>query len=79
MDWTNADTNAFRDYASKTKGRLLTYLRGRVPVVHSKSVEAVALEAMFKEGYEEALRDISSLLEVSEGGDDASLGRVTSM
>lgn len=54
-------------------------MKSRVPRCTGKNIEAVALQAKFKEGYETAIQDIEDLLKEQFDNSDASNGKFQSM
>ena len=79
MNWEPEDIARLREYNAKTKFRLRTYLQSRIPRVEGKTIEEVALQAKFKEGFESALRELDDLAVSPEGKDDPSAGSFTTM
>lgn len=79
MNWEPSDSSKLRDYHKKTGGKLLAYLRGRVPRLNGTTIESVALEAKHKEGCELIIREIELLLVMGEAPDDASSGTFAEM
>jgi hypothetical protein len=79
MNWTDSDSAKLREYNQKSGGALIKLMKSRVPRCTGKNIEAVALQAKFKEGYETAIQDIEDLLNEQSDNSDASNGRFQSM
>ena len=79
MSWEPEDIARLREYNAKTKMRLRIYLQSRIPRVNGKTIEEVALEAKFKEGFESALRELDDLAVSPDGKDDPSAGNFAVM
>lgn len=79
MNWENTDIAQLREYKAKSKNRLWNYLATRIPRVDGKSIEEVALQAKFKEGFESAIRELDDLSQLPEDKDDPSAGSFTTM
>lgn len=79
MNWEPEDIARLREYQAKTKFRLRTYLQSRIPRVDGKTIEEVALQAKFKEGFESALREIDDLAISPDDKDDPSSGNFITM
>jgi hypothetical protein len=79
MNWTNSDSAKLREYNQKSGGALVRLMKSRVPRCTGKNIEAVALQAKFKEGYETAIQDIEDLLNEQSDNSDASNGKFQSM
>jgi hypothetical protein len=50
-----------------------------VPLCDGKTIEEVALQAKYKEGYERVLKEIDSIVSFKTNEDDASNGSFTTM
>lgn len=79
MKWTDSDSVALREYLKKSGNKLIEYYRSRIPLCDGKSIEEVALQAKFKEGFEFAIRELKDLASMSEEQTDASAGNYTTM
>ena len=79
MNWEPEDIARLREYNTKTKLRLRAYLQSRIPRVDGQTIEAVALQAKFKEGFESALREFDDLAVSPDGKDDPSAGNFAVM
>jgi hypothetical protein len=79
MTWEQSDSNRFREYLSKNQGKLFSFLKTRIPRVDGKTIEEVALQAKYKEGFEFALREMDDLAMSQETKDDPSSGTFTTM
>ena len=79
MKWTNADSVTLREYLNKSGNKLIDYYRSRIPLCDGKSIEEVALQAKFKEGFEFASRELQDLSSQNEDNSDASAGNFTAM
>ncbi len=79
MNWKSEDSAKFRDYLQKSGFKLKAYLQSRIPACDGKTIEEVALQAKYKEGFEKALKEIDDLISLSEGSDDSSNGNFTTM
>jgi hypothetical protein len=79
MKWTSADSVALREYLIKSSNKLIEYYRSRIPLCDGKTIEEVALQAKFKEGFEFAIRELRDLSSMDEENQDASVGNFTSM
>jgi hypothetical protein len=79
MKWTNADSVALREYLIKSGNKLIEYYRSRIPLCDGKTIEEVALQAKFKEGFEFAIRELQDLSANNEENQDASAGNFTAM
>lgn len=79
MKWTDSDSVALREYLKKSNAKLIEYYRSRIPLCDGKSIEEVALQAKFKEGFEFAIRELKDLASMNEEQTDASAGSFTSM
>jgi hypothetical protein len=79
MKWTSSDSVPLREYLIKSKYKLVDYYRSRIPLCDGKTIEEVALQAKFKEGFEFAIRELQDLSSMNEENQDASAGNFTSM
>lgn len=79
MKWTNEDSIKFIDYSQKSGYKLRTYLQSLIPKCDGKTIEEVALQAKYKEGFERVLSEIDDIIYVKSDADDASNGNFTSM
>ena len=79
MKWTDSDSAKLREYHQKSGGNLLKLMKSRVPRCTGKSIEAVALQAKFKEGYETVIQEIEDLLSEQFDNNDASNGKFQAM
>lgn len=79
MIWEQSDAAKLREYLQKTKGRLRSYLVTRIPRTDGKTIEEVALQAKFKEGFESAIREIDDLANFEGEEKDPSAGNFTTM
>jgi hypothetical protein len=50
-----------------------------IPLCDGKTIEEVALQAKYKEGYERVLKEIDSIISSKTNEDDASNGGFTTM
>lgn len=79
MKWTSADSVALREYLIKSGNKLIEYYRSRIPLCDGRTIEEVALQAKFKEGFEFAIRELRDLSSMDEENQDASAGNFTAM
>jgi len=79
MKWETSDSARFREYNSKTGGKLITFLQSVVPITTGNTIEQVALEAKYKEGAEFIIRQLNDILLDENKQDDASSASFTSM
>jgi len=79
MIWQSSDSARFREYNTKTGGKLVAFLRSIVPKTKGSTIEAVALEAKYKEGAEFIIRQLDDILLDENTQDDASSASFTSM
>jgi len=79
MKWTSADSVTLREYLIKSNNKLIEYYRSRIPLCDGKTIEEVALQAKFKEGFEFAIRELRDLSSMNEENQDASAGNFTAM
>jgi len=79
MKWTSADSVTLREYLIKSGNKLIEYYRSRIPLCDGKTIEEVALQAKFKEGFEFAIRELRDLSSMDEENQDASAGNFTAM
>jgi hypothetical protein len=79
MTWQSSDSARFREYNSKTGGKLVSFLRSIVPKTKGNTIEQVALEAKYKEGAEFIIRQLDDILLDENTQDDASSASFTSM
>ena len=77
--WEPSDSARLREYHQRTGGKLREYLVSRIPEIKGTTIEAVALEAKFKEGHERMLKEFEALLEVPQLSDDSASANYTSM
>lgn len=79
MNWEQSDSSRLREYHQKSGGRLLYYLKSRIPLCQGKTIESVALEAKYKEGFEKVIKEIEDLLGAEDAPADPSAGSFTPM
>lgn len=79
MKWEQSDSSRLREYHQKTGGRMLAYLKSRIPLCQGNTIESVALEAKYKEGFEKVIKEIEDLLGAEDAPVDPSAGGFTSM
>jgi len=79
MLWQSSDSARFREYNSKTGGKLIAYLRSVVPNTNGKTIEEVALQAKYKEGAEFIIQQLNDILSDENKQDDASSASYASM
>jgi hypothetical protein len=79
MNWTSEDSAKFRDYSQKSGFKLKAYLQSRIPTCDGKTIEEVALQAKYKEGFERVLKEIDDIISFKTNEDDASNGNFTTM
>jgi len=79
VTWEPDDIARLREYNAKTKMRLRIYLQSRIPRVEGQTIEAVALQAKYKEGFESALRELDDLAVSPDDKDDPSAGNFAIM
>jgi len=79
MIWQSSDSARFREYNSKTNGKLVAFLRSVIPNTNGKTIEEVALQAKYKEGAEFILSQINDILLDENKQDDASSASYASM
>jgi hypothetical protein len=79
VTWEPEDIARLREYNAKTKLRLRIYLQSRIPRVEGQTIEAVALQAKYKEGFESALRELDDLAVSPDDKDDPSAGNFAVM
>lgn len=79
MNWKSEDSAMFRDYLQKSGFKLKAYLQSMVPLCDGKTIEEVALQAKYKEGFERVLKEIDTIISHKENEDDASNGSFTTM
>jgi len=79
MNWTNSDAVKFRDYNKSAGDKVRKYLQALIPKCDGKSIEQVALQAKYKEGFEYALAQIDHLLHFDDKEEDPSSGKFTDM
>lgn len=79
MTWTNSDAVAFREYNKSSGGKVAKYLQALMPKCDGKTIEEVALQAKYKEGFEFALQEIDFLLNFDDKEQDPSAGKFTEM
>lgn len=79
MNWNNSDAVAFREYNKSSGGKVAKYLQALVPKCDGKTIEEVALQAKYKEGFEFALQEIDYLLNFDDKEQDPSAGKFTEM
>jgi hypothetical protein len=79
VNWEPEDIARLREYNAKTKLRLRVYLQTRIPRVDGKTIEEVALQAKYKEGFESALRELDDLAVSPDDKDDPSAGNFITM
>ena len=79
MNWTSEDSAKFRDYFQKSGFKLRAYLQSRIPTCDGKTIEEVALQAKYKDGFERVLKEIDDMVSLKNNEDDASNGSFTTM
>jgi hypothetical protein len=79
MKWTSSDSVPLREYLIKSGYKLVDYYRSRIPLCDGKTIEEVALQAKFKEGFEFAIRELQDLSSMNEENQDATAGNFTAM
>jgi hypothetical protein len=79
MKWEQSDSARFREYDTKTGGRLRAFLRARLPSLDGKNIEEYALNASYKEGAEFIIRQLEDILSDDNKSDDASTSNYQSM
>jgi len=79
MNWTSEDSAKFRDYLQKSGFKFRLYLQSRIPTCDGKTIEEVALQAKYKEGFEKVLKEIDDIVSDKTNEDDASNGNFTTM
>jgi hypothetical protein len=79
MKWTSSDSVPLREYLIKSGYKLVDYYRSRIPLCDGKTIEEVALQAKFKEGFEFAIRELKDLSSMNEENQDATAGNFTAM
>jgi hypothetical protein len=79
MIWQSSDSARFREYNSKTGGKLIAFLRSVIPNTNGTTIEQVALEAKYKEGAEFIIRQLDDILLDENKQDDASSASFASM
>ena len=79
MKWTESDSVTLREYIKKSGNKLIEYYRSRIPLCDGKTIEEVALQAKFKEGFEFAIRELQILSSENDENTDASSGNFTAM
>ena len=82
MDWNQSDSVRLREYLNISNWAVIAALKSMTPkvVVDTKSkMEAVALLAARKEGFEEAISLLKTLSEVLQKQESPEAGNFTSM
>jgi len=79
MNWKSEDSAKFRDYLQKSGFKLRAYLQSRIPICDGKTIEEVALQAKYKEGFEKVLKEIDDIVSDKTNEDDASNGSFIAM
>jgi hypothetical protein len=79
MLWQSSDSARFREYNSKTNGKLIAFLRSVVPNTTGTTIEEVALQAKYKEGAEFIIQQLNDILLDENKQDDASSASFASM
>lgn len=79
MNWKSEDSAKFRDYLQKSGFKLRAYLQSRIPICDGKTIEEVALQAKYKEGFEKVLKEIDDIVSDKTNEDDASNGNFITM
>ena len=79
MNWEESDVALFRDYHKRSGQKLLQVMQSRIPLCNVKTIETVALEAKYKEGYEKAVKDIQEMLADPAQNIDPSSGKFAEM
>ena len=79
MNWELGDSALLREYHQKTGGKLLAFLKTRLPLCNGKTIEEVALQAKYKEGFEKMIKEIEDLIAMQESPNDPTSGSFTAM
>jgi hypothetical protein len=79
MLWQSSDSARFREYNSKTGGKLIAFLRSVIPNTTGTTIEEVALQAKYKEGAEFIVQQLNDILLDENKQDDASSASFASM
>jgi hypothetical protein len=79
MKWELEDSARLREYHTKSGGKMLAYLRSRIPACDGKTIEEVALQAKYKEGYERLIVEIEDLIDNQESPNSPETGSFTAM
>ena len=79
MKWELGDSARLKEYHQKSGGRLLAYLRSRIPSCNGKTIEEVALQAKYKEGCEKLIGEIEDLISNEESPNSPETGSFTAM
>jgi len=79
MKWEQSDSARFREYDTKTGGKLRAFLKSRLPILDGKNIEEYALNASYKEGAEFIIRQLEDILSDDNKSDDASTSNYQSM
>jgi hypothetical protein len=79
MKWEDSDIVQLREYQKKSAGRLLQYLKSRIPRCDGATIEQVALQAKFKEGFESVIKEIEEMMSDPNEIIDPSSGRFAEM
>jgi hypothetical protein len=76
-DWLASNANEWRRFLAQSTGlKVLDYARNNTPQISSKEMEAVALEAYRKQGWEECLDFLLRLTEPPVGPDEQGIDHV---
>lgn len=62
-EFDSSDKGRLHSYIQRDKGRLIQYLRFRVPKITAKSFEEVALQAQLAQGWSSCIDEIEALAE----------------
>jgi hypothetical protein len=78
MEWKESNASQLNRYNHESGGALIKLLLSRLPKLKGTTIEEVALNSKFKEGYEEAINDILFALEPVKRPTDGANGGFTS-
>lgn len=79
MTWNRGDSARLREFNQLTGGKLIPFLRNRIPLLEGDTIESVALSAKYKAGAEFLISAIEDLLQDPEVTTDGSATNYTSM